>query len=476
MHNKFLMLILLLALGSCKINSVPNLPASVAPPKSFISLSDTTSIGQIPWKDFFADSNLVALIDIALKNNFDLFIAIQRIEMAQANQLEIKGQFLPTVNASGSVGADKFGYYTMTGVGNYDTNLSDNINNNQKAPSPTPDYFLGFKSSWEIGLWGNFKNRKKAARARFLSSQKGKHLIVTSLVAQVARLYYELLTFDTELKIIRENIKLQQTAVETITTLKGGARANELGVKQFVAQLLNTRTLEIKKQQEIIMTENKLNLLLGRFPKDITRSDSINTGNLPVEVKAGFPAEMLFQRPDIQEARYNLEATKADVYVSKTAFLPSLRITAYGGLNSFKSSLLFSTPASIAYGLIGGISAPLINRRQIKANYRRSIAQNLSSFYSYQKSIVNGYQEVVTNLKSIDNLEKISALKKEEVDVRHQAVATSHDLFLAGYASYLEVITVQRSVLEAELGLANIQKEQFLSLVDLYRSLGGGWN
>ena len=469
-----LLLVFLLILCGCKVAQV-NLPQAQPIPQTFTGSADTVSIGTLPLKEFFNDPHLISLIDTALQKNFDLRVAVQRIEMARANLRLGKGALLPSVNAVASAGADKYGEYTLNGVGNYDTNLSENIGPDRRIPTdPTPDYFLGLRSSWEVDIWGKLRNGKKAAFARLLASEKGQQLITTSLVAEVASLYYELLALDYQLDIVRKNIIFQQTVVELITIQKEGGRTTELAVQQSTAQLLNTRALEVKIQQEIIALENTLNFLLGRFPQPIQRENTLLSQAIPSVVSAGVPSAMLRHRPDIQQAELELEAAKADLQAARAAFFPSLTITSYAGFNAFKSGLLFD-PGSLALGVLGGLSAPIFSHNRIQSQYKRSSAENIAAVYAYQKAIVNGFREVATGLKSIENLNLMYNLKNQEVTVLRNAVTTANDLFVAGYASYLEVITAQRNVLEAELGLANTRKEQFLSIIDLYRALGGGW-
>jgi len=464
----------LLFVSGCKMMQPVKQSASVLTPDTFENQNDSTGIGSMQWKTFFKDPNLIALIDTALMNNPDLKIAVQRIEMARSNVLLAKGALLPAVGAEVSGGGRKFGDYTMDGVGNYDTNFSENIDADRRLPAPfMPDYFAGFRSTWEVDIWGKLRTQRKAAYNRFLASEKGKHLVTTSLIAQVSSLYYELLGMDSELAIIQKNIALQQSAVENIKIQKEGGRANELGVRQFTAQLLNTQSLEIQINQRIVEAENNLNLLLGRFPQRIQRQGRLND-NLPDRVQAGIPSRMLTRRPDIQQAELDLLANNADLQAARLAFLPSLNITGMLGFNAFKGSLLFN-PGSIAYSALGGLAAPIFNRKALKAGQKRLEAVSIESLYSYNKAILTGFQEVSTSLKKIENTKKISDFKKQEVDVLQQAVATSRDLFLTGYATYLEIITAQKNVLEAELALTEVQKDQHLALIELYRSLGGGW-
>jgi NodT family efflux transporter outer membrane factor (OMF) lipoprotein len=464
----------LVSLAGCKLTQPIEQTSRIKTPQTFAGQTDSTSIAAIPWKTFFQDAHLKALIDTALQNNMDLKIAAQRIEMVRTNISIAQGALLPSVSAEVTGGGRKFGDYTMDGVGNYDTNFSENIDEDRRLPAPfMPDYFVGLRSAWEIDIWGKLKTRKKAAYNRLLATEKARHAIVTGLIAEIANAYYELIALDTEMAIIQKNIALQQSAVETIKIQKEGGRANELGVQQFAAQLLNTQSLEVDIQQQIIESENRLNLLLGRFPQTIARGKILDQP-LPQNVQAGVPANMLRRRPDIQQAQFDLLANYSEQQAAQLAFLPSLNITAFLGFNSFKSNLLFN-PGSIAYNAIGGLAAPLINRKALKAGQKRAEASSLEALYTYNKAVLTGFQEVSTSLKKLENNRKINDFKKQEVDVLQQAVVTSKDLFVTGYASYLEVITAQRSVLEAELSLTNVQKNQYLALVELYRSLGGGW-
>lgn len=472
--SPLLLAALLLSVSGCKLTQPVEQHTRIKTPETFAGNTDSTGIGSIQWKTFFTDRHLVALIDTALYNNLDLKMAVQRIEMARAGITAAHGALLPTISGDVSGGGRKFGDYTMDGVGNYDTNFSGNIDNDRRLPAPfMPDYFLGLRSSWEVDIWGKLKSQKKAAYNRFLASEKGRQAIITGLIAEIARYYYELLALDTELDIIRKNIALQESAVETIKIQKEGGRANELGVRQLTAQLLNTQALEFEVAQKIVEAENNVNLLTGRFSQQVTRGTTLEQ-TIPASINAGVPANMLRRRPDIQQAQLDLLANYSDQQAAQLAFLPSLNITAFLGFNAFKSNLLFLS-GSLAYNALGGLTAPLINRKALKANQKRAEAASLEALYAYNKSVLNGFREVNTSLKKLENTRRISDLKKQEVEVLQQAVVTSKDLFLTGYASYLEVITAQRSVLQEELNLTNVQKEQFLALVELYRALGGGW-
>lgn len=473
----------MLLLGGCQIMAPQRAPDAVAPPLVFrggaaadsTARVDSISVADIQWADFFADSVLVELVDTALQENLDLRTTVQRIEVARADLRRARGALLPAVDAVASAGIDRYGDYTQNGVGNYDTNFSDNISGNQRIPYPvTPDYFLGLRSSWEIDLWGKLRSRRRAAYTRFLASEQGVRAVVTELVAQVATRYYELLALDNERGVLLRNIKLQQQALEIIKIQKLGGRATELAVQQFQAQLLRTQGLEAEVQQRIVETENQLNFLLGRYPGPIRRGIPLRNQNVPEAVSAGLPVQMLQRRPDIRAAELALQATRADVDAARAAFFPSFTLTPYAGFNSFRAAQLL-TPSSVAFGLLGSLTAPLLNRNVLRANYGRATAESIIAYYNYQRTIQRSFQEVTTSLRGIANYNRVFLLKQQEVEALSNAVSISNDLFLANYATYLEVITAQRNVLEAELALTNTRRTQFLLLIDLYRALGGGW-
>jgi HAE1 family hydrophobic/amphiphilic exporter-1 len=435
---------------------------------------DSVGIGAFSYKQFFTDTLLLQLLDTALAHNTDMLLATQRMETARAQLMAASRAWLPEVNIALSAGVDRWGDYTLNGVGNYDTNLSPNISDKQRIPGPTPDYFAGLRSSWEIDLWGKLRSRKQAAYMRFLSGEQGRRLVTTQLVSQVAGMYYQLMVLDYEQEVIQRNIGLQETALATVQIQLEAGRATLLAVQQFSARLLNTRNLALGLKQQSLELENQLNALLGRFPQPIRRDTSLPDAALPPFAQTGVPAAMLSRRPDIQQAALELAAAKADVKAARAAFLPSLNITPYAGFNSFNAGLLFNTPASVAYGVLGGITAPLLNKKQLQSQYNITTAAGMSAFYQYRQTIINGYQEVITALGQLKNGQEAYDLKSAEVQMLKDGVSTANDLYATGYANYLEVITAQKSVLEAELALAGNKKDLFLGTITLYRALGGG--
>lgn len=451
--------------------------ASIGTPAHFTGAEAgaDSSMASMPWRQFFTDTTLVHLIDTALHNNPDLQIALQRVEAARSNILLSRGALLPAVNAVASAAVDNYGEYTMNGVGNDDTNLSPNVSGKRKIPDPTPDYFLGLRSSWEMDIWGKLKNKKKAALARYLASAKGRQFIVTELVAEVAALYYQLVALDRELEIVEKNIALQADALEIVKVQKLGGRATELAVQQFAAQLLRTKAIAFDKKQQMAVLENGLNNLLGRFAVNIPRNKDFYRQLSPDSLHLGIPAAMLQRRPDIQQAELELLASKADVSAAKAAFFPSLVLTPYIGFNAFRVPVLFDA-GSLAYGVLGSLSAPLLNRRELKANFAVANARQQEAFFTYRKTVVQAYNEVITQLQQIRNANEIYQLKLQELEQLNSGVATARDLYMGGYANYLEVITAQKNLLEASLESIEAGKQQTVAAVNLYKALGGGWN
>lgn len=459
---------------SCAMPKPSAINKSAALPAAFQQSSDSMNIASLPQKVFFPDPALQKLIDTAITYNADIRIALQRIAASKAGLGVTQGLTKPGLDAVVSSGVDKFGDYTMNGLGNYDMNLSPNIRKDQQIPLNMPDLFLGFRSSWEADIWGKLSNQKRAALNRYLATEQARKWVTTQLVSQVAELYYELLALDKEMEILQRNIKLQENGVEIVKVQKTGGRATELAVQQFTAQLLGTKSMLNVMKQRITATENILSAISGKYDFKIKRGAGITDLTIPRSIQIGIPAQLLVNRPDIKEAELLLEAAGAEVEATRKAFLPSLNISAYTALNSFKSSVLFS-PQSLTYGLVGGLVTPVLSKNRLKGNYQLATAAQQEAFELYRKQIIYAYHEVQTNLSGIEQYNKIYDLKVQETKSLQAAVASSNDLYMGGAATYLEVVSAQRGVLEAELDQINSKKTVFVYLINLYRSLGGGW-
>jgi NodT family efflux transporter outer membrane factor (OMF) lipoprotein len=460
-----------LAIASCKIPVVTQRAENKSVPGSYNNNGDTINTAAIQWRTFFTDKDLVSLIDTALANNQELMITLQEVEIAKNDIRFRQGPLLPTVGARAGIGVEKVGRYTSQGAGDASTEITPG----KEMPDPLMDFTVAAYANWEVDIWKKLRTAKKAAITRYLSSVEGKNFVLTNLIAEVANSYYELLALDNQLAIVKQNIDLQKNALDIIKVQKEAARVTELAVQKFQAEVLKSQSLEFEILHSIKEAENKINFLLGRYPQTITRSKSNLLDLLPASVSSGIPSQLLANRPDIKQAELDLAAAKLDVKVARAEFYPSFGISAGVGFQAFKPSYLFRLPESLLYSLAGDIAGPLINRNAIKAEFFNANARQVQAMYNYERTILNAYIEVSTQLSNISNLEKSYDLKSKQVDALTRSIDISNDLFKSARADYLEVLMTQRDALESKLELIETKKDQLNAVVNVYRGLGGGW-
>jgi len=473
-HSKFKYIGLLgicLAAVSCKVPAVTQRVENRSVPGSYSNNSDTTNTGALPWRNFFSDPNLVNLIDTALKNNQELMITLQEIEIAKNDIRLRQGQLLPTVGAKIGLGVEKVGRYTSQGAGDAATEIVPG----KEVPDPLMDYAISAYANWEVDIWKKLHNAKKAAVTRYLSSVEGKNFVLTNLIAEVANSYYELLALDNQLATVKQNIELQRKALEVIKVQKEATRVTELAVQKFRAEVLNSQSLEFEIIQKVKEAENKINLLLGRYPQEIPRDKNNFLSLIPATIRSGIPSQLLANRPDIKKAELELVAAKLDVKVARAEFYPSFGISASLGLQAFKPSYILKFPESVLYSLAGDLAGPLINKNGIKAEFSTANSHQLQAMYNYERTILSAYLEVSNQLSGIENLEKSYNLKSEEVNALTKSIDISNDLFRSARADYLEVLMTQRDALASKLELIETKKKQLNAVTNVYRDLGGGW-
>ena len=456
---------------ACKVPALETAPQPKAAPSAYGSSGDTTNTGALKWRTFFADENLVKLIDTALVNNQELSITLQEIEIAR-NEIRMRhGRILPTVTAGGSAGIEKVGRYTSQGAGD----ASTEITSGKGVPDWLPDFRLGLFANWEVDAWKKLRTAKKAAITRYLATVEGRNFVITNLVAEIANSYYELLALDNQLQIVKQTILLQQNALEIVRIQKQAAAATELAVKKFEAEVLNSQSTEFDIRQQITAKENSLNFLLGRYPQPISRDTSGILMLVPSQVATGIPSQLLINRPDIKQAELELAAAKLDVTVARAEFYPSFNISAGLGLQAFSPKYIYRLPESVLFSLVGDVAGPLINRNAIKAEYSSANARQIQAVYNYERTILNAYVEVSTELSNIKNRDQIFTLKSKQVNTLSATIEIANDLFKSSRANYLEVLLTQRDALESKLQLIETRLSQFNSVTNIYRALGGGW-
>ena len=459
------------AYAACKVPVLVGKTENNTVPASYNNTQDSTNSATMQWRNYFTDPNLIALIDTALKNNQELNITLQEIEIARNEIQARKGEYLPFVGVKGGAGFEKVGRYTSRGAS--EANIE--IKPGKETPDPLPDFLLGAYATWEVDIWHKLRNAKKAAVTRYLSTIEGKNFVVTTLIAEIANSYYELLALDNQLDIVKQNIDIQTNALEIVKLQKEATRVTELAVRKFEAEVLNTKSLQYDILQKITETENRINFLLARTPQPITRNAQAFGNALPGDMHAGLPVQLLANRPDIKQAELELAAAKLDIQVAKAQFYPSLGISASIGYQAFNPAYLVRTPQSILYSLAGELVAPLINKNAIKATYYNANAKQIQAVYNYERTILNAYVEVANQLAKIGNLKSSYDLKAQQVEALTQSINISNELFKSARADYMEVLLTQRDALESKFELIETKKQQLNAMVNIYQALGGGW-
>ena len=300
--------------------------------------------------------------------------------------------------------------------------------------------------------------------------------MVTHLIAEIANSYYELMALDNQLFIIKQNIEIQQNALAIVKLEKTAAKVTELAVRRFEAEVLKNQSRIFHIQQSIVETENRINFLVGRFPRPILRNSWTFIDLKTDSIQGGIPAQLLQNRPDIKQAELDLEAARLDVKVAKANFYPTLNITGAIGLQAFNPTYLVSKPESMFYNLGAGLFGPLINRNAIKATYYNASARQIQAAFNYERTILTAYIEVVNQLSNINNLKKSYELRSKQVQTLTQSIDISTRLFRSARADYMEVLLTQRDALESKFELIETKKKQMNAKVNIYQALGGGWN
>lgn len=476
-YNKYIAAIALsLVLASCKAPMATVIKDEVKEniPQNFNQEEQTdanNNSGTTPWRQFFTDPNLVALIETSLKNNQELMITLQEIEIAKSGVLAKKGRLTPTVTAGAGAGLKKSGRYTSEGAGDATTEIEPG----KEMPDPLGNFEAGLMANWEIDIWKKLRTEKESAVAHYLSTVEGKNFVLSNLIEEVADNYYELLALDNQLDIIQQYIKLQQKALEISKIQKEAAAATELAVKKFEAELAKSKATEYTIRQEITEKENQINALCGRYPQPIVRSKDDFMTMIPQTVYTGIPSQLLANRPDIKQAELELKSSKLDVEAARKEFYPSLEISATLGLEAFKPSYLVKMPESIAYNLAGELAGPLINKSAIKANFQTADAKQIQALYEYDKTILNAYLDVANLMSKVKNIDQYYKLKSEETQTLEKSIDIANQLFRNSRADYLEVLLNQRDALDAKMELVEAKQKQLSTVVDIYKSLGGGW-
>ncbi|MBB4211493.1 NodT family efflux transporter outer membrane factor (OMF) lipoprotein [Rhodothalassium salexigens DSM 2132] len=449
---------------------VTAMPDGATLPDDFAGTGEDQNSAGVPWRQFFDDPTLVALIDTALDGNQELNILLQEISVAQNEVRARSGEYLPFVSLQAGAGVEKAGRYTRDGAVEEQLHIKED----REFPEPLPDFLLSARASWEIDIWKKLRNAKKAQVLRYLATAEGRRFAVTHVVAEIAHAYYELKALDTHQAILRRMIETQEAALKTVKLQKAAGKATALAVRKFDAEVLKNKSELFAVAQEITETENRLNLLIGRYPRAIDRrSDDFATLDLP-DLHVGTPRDLLSHRPDVRQAELALAAAKLDIEVARARFYPSLDLTAAVGVRSFQVGSIATMPESLLYNVAADLMVPLFNRKAIHAAYDSANARQLQALYDYQRTVLKAYVEVANLVSRLDNLDRSLDRKRGQVDALSNAIDIATRLFKSARADYMEVLMTQRDALEATLELVAIKQSQVDAWISAYQALGGG--
>lgn len=338
------------------------------------------------------------------------------------------------------------------------------------------DYNMSLGLSWEADIWGKIGRQKEAARDTYLQTEAAARAVQTQVVANVAQGFFNLLMLDAQLEIAHHNVILNDSTLMVIRLQKEAGQVNSLAVQQAEAQRLSAALLVPQLEQTIAIQENALRTLAGALPSKIERKVNLTAFAIPEHLTTGIPADILAIRPDVKAAELAVMAANARVGATQANMYPSLNITASGGINAFKASNWFNIPGSLFGTVAGGLTQPIFQRRQLKTQFEIAKVEKDKSVIEFKRSVVNAVTEVTDALVKLEKLKKQREIEESRVQTLKQAIKNAAMLFKNGMANYLEIITAQSNVLQSELNLMDIERQQLGAMVDLYRSLGGGWN
>lgn len=463
---RWIALILVVALSGCKVGenysrpTTPSMPTFRAP--SPLPEPTAESLANTKWFDLFQDEELRKLIQSALKDNYDLRLAAARIEAARGNAGVVRANQFPSVNATSDL-----------------TSLRNSRNGAFPLPATTAQErnFGGTGISllsFELDLWGRLRRATESARADLLSAEENRKAVITALVSDVAAQYFTLRELDLELEIAKRTVATRQESRRLIETRQKGGVATLLDVRQ-AEQLVYSATQSIPDLERAIeLTENRLSLLLGKGPGAITRGDSLTAQKQPASIPTGLPAALLERRPDIRAAEQDLVSTNALIGVAKAAYFPRIALTGTTGFQSNQLSELWTGPMGV-WNFAPNLAQPIFQAGRLGANVRISQANRDAALIRYERAIQTSFREVSDSLVQYQRVREILTQQNLLVTTLRDRSRLAYLRYRGGVDTLLNALDSDRDLFTAELNLARTQRDELLSLVQLYKSLGGGW-
>jgi len=463
---QFFIALFFVTLAACKVGKNYQRP-DLQLPQEFrgVTTSDTSSIADIEWKQFFTDTTLQGLISRGIAYNYDMQLAIKRMDEADQRVKQAKLLQLPELNLQAVAQTNNPSNNSLNGI-----SLKSFLEKNH-----IEDYTLAASLSWEADIWGKIRRQKEAALAEYLKTNEAVKAVQTQLVADIAQGFFNLLMLDEQLDIAKKNLIIIDSTLLITRLQRDGGEVTTLAVQQAEVQRQTTALLVPQLENDIVIQENALSILTGTLPGDISRNINLSGFGAPDHFATGLPAAVVSRRPDVRAYEMSLVVANAEVGVAQAYMYPALNITATGGLNSFKLSNWFNIPASLFGIVAGSLTEPVFQHRELKTQFEIAKIQRDEAVIQFRQSVLNAAGEVSNALVTTDKLKTQQQIASAQVDTLQHAIKNARLLFKSGMADYLEVLTAQRNALLAELNLASIQREQLGAMVELYRSLGGGW-
>ncbi len=421
--------------------------------------SSEASLGDLPWWEVFQDENLQALIAEALENNHDLRMALSRVEQARHLAAQARSQFFPSIQYNGVVGV---GRNSMLG------------NPSPMGGTTEDSALMDLGVLWEVDLWGRIRRLNEAALAQYLATDEARRGITLSLVSGVAQAYFELLELDLSLDIARRNTGSFEETLQIFTRRLEGGVASRLETSTAEGYLGTVAAMVPEIERQIVLKENQINVLVGRNPGPIERGAALLEQRLPPHVPAGLPSTLMERRPDIREAEHKLRAANAQIGVAHADFLPRIGLTTLLGRVSPDLSA-FTAGSANMWAVAGTMSGPVFQGGALVAKYRQALAAWEEAKAAYEKAALNAFQEVSNALVSRVKLEEVRVQQSRTVKAYEAAIQVSLQRYVAGKASYYEVLNSQQQLYPAEKALSLTRLNEFLAFVQLYKALGGGW-
>lgn len=428
------------------------------PPQQSASLAD------LKWWEVFQDEKLQELVRTALAQNYDLRDAVARVEAARANLGITRSNQFPNVDASGAINFTRLSR-------NGSLPLSESF-----VPSQNRNWGEASLNllSFEFDIWGRLRRATEAARASLLNAEENRKAVITTLVSDVASAYFHLRELDYELEISRRTLETRQESLRLTQSKQTGGVATLLDLRQ-AEQLVYTASETIPAiQQEIEQTENQITLLLGKNPGEVIRGLDLTAQRMPPDVPTGLPSTLLERRPDILAAEDNLKAANAEIGVAKAAYFPQLSLTGLLGGQSSQLSSLFSGPSSV-YNFVPQVTQPIFTAGRLKSNVRLNEAQRDSALAQYEKSIQTAFTEVSNALIARQRVRESRIEQEALVTALTDRTRLAYLRYRGGVDTQLNALDSDRDLFTAQLSLSQIRLNELLSVVQLYKALGGGW-